>query len=145
MSEHPTERAEPASATMSEPPSHAGQASAIGTAITRLHRDHYGRGATTTRTIYQRNHVIAFLEDLYTPVERTLINAGRHDAVKETRQVFQMAMREQFSAAVEAITGRKVIQFMSQVSFDPDMAAEIFVLAPPANENGAAPAEPTGR
>jgi uncharacterized protein YbcI len=39
-------------------------------------------------------------------------------------------MRPQFSAAIEEITGRKVIAFMSQVHFDPDMAAEIFVLEP---------------
>jgi len=108
----------------------ASRASAIGTAITRLHRQHYGRGATTTRTAFNRDHVVCFLEDIYTPVERTLIDAGEHDAVKHTRQVFQMAMRVQFSEAVEEITGRKVIQFMSQVSFDPDMAAEIFVLEP---------------
>lgn len=103
---------------------------AVGNAIAKLHREHYGRGATTTRTVYQRNFVIAFLEDIYTPVERTLIDAGQHDDVKHTRQVFQMAMRERFSAAVEEITGRKVMQFMSQVSFAPDMAAEIFVLEP---------------
>jgi uncharacterized protein YbcI len=41
-----------------------------------------------------------------------------------------MAMRERFSEAVEEITGRKVIQFMSQVGFDPDMAAEISMLEP---------------
>jgi uncharacterized protein YbcI len=65
-----------------------------------------------------------------TPVEGTLIDAGSHEDVKHTRQVFQMAMRQRFSDAVEEITGRKVIQFMSQVSFEPDMAAEIFVLEP---------------
>jgi uncharacterized protein YbcI len=111
------------------------QAAAIGTAITRLHREHYGRGATTTRTIYERNYVVAFLEDIYTPVEKTLLKDGRHEAVKEMRQLFQMAMQREFSAAVEEITGRKVIQFMSQVSFDPDMAAEIFVLDPIAGES----------
>jgi uncharacterized protein YbcI len=112
----------------------ASHASAIGTAITRLHRQHYGRGATTTRTVFNHNHVVCFLEDIYTPVERTLIDAGEHDAVKHTRQVFQMAMQQQFSEAVEKITGRKVIQFMSQVCFDPDMAAEIFVLESPKAE-----------
>jgi uncharacterized protein YbcI len=107
---------------------------ALGNAVTRLHRDHYGRGATSTRTVLNRNHIIVFLEDIYTPVERTLIDAGEHEAVKSTRQVFQMAMRGAFVEAVERITGRKVIQFMSQVSFDPDMAAEIFVLAPAKQE-----------
>jgi uncharacterized protein YbcI len=111
-----------------DPLERARQGRAIGTAISKLHREHYGRGAKTTRTVYQRNHVVSFLEDIYTPVERTLIDADQEEAVKGTRQVFQMAMRERFSAAVEEITGRKVIQFMSQVSFDPDMAAEIFVL-----------------
>jgi uncharacterized protein YbcI len=110
------------------------QARAVGNAISRLHREHYGRGATTTRTLYERDHLIAFLDDIYTPVERTLIEAGQHDDVKHTRQVFQMAMRDRFSEAVEEITGRQVVQFMSQVSFDPDMAAEIFILRPETSE-----------
>jgi uncharacterized protein YbcI len=110
------------------------QASAVGTAITRLHREHYGRGATITRTVFQRNYIIAFLEDIYTPVEKTLLKDGQQEGVKQTRQLFQMAMRAEFSAAVEEITGRKVIQFMSQVAFDPDMAAEVFVLEPEADD-----------
>jgi uncharacterized protein YbcI len=121
---------------MSEQSTQARQATAIGNAITRLHRDHYGRGATTTRTVFQRDHVIAFLEDIYTPLERTLIDAGDQATVKETRQAFQMAMRDAFSDAVETITGRKVIAFMSQVHFAPDLAAEIFVLEPNGNGDG---------
>jgi uncharacterized protein YbcI len=109
---------------------HTRQAIAVGNAITKLHREYYGRGATTTRTLYQRNYLVCFLEDIYAPLERTLIEAGNHDEVKHTRQAFQMAMRERFTNAVEEITGRKVIQFMSQVAFDPDMAAEVFVLEP---------------
>jgi uncharacterized protein YbcI len=121
----------------------AQHATAIGNAITRIHREHYGRGATTTRTIVHRNHVITFLEDIYTPVERTLIEAGQTDAVKETRQIFQMAMRQKFVEAVQQVTGRTVIQFMSQVSFEPDIAVEVFVLAPTAGDpssDGSAPA-----
>ena len=110
------------------------RASAVSNAITRMHREHYGRGATTTRTIMQRNFVVCFLEDIYTPVERTLIDAGRLDAVRETRNLFQDAMGPRFVEAVEAATGRKVIAFMSQVCFDPDMAAEVFVLEPEAED-----------
>jgi uncharacterized protein YbcI len=86
----------------------------------------------------QRNFVITFLEDIYTPFERTFIDAGKSDEVKGTRQTFQVLMREQMSAAVEEITGRKVIAFMSQVHFDPDMAAEIFVLEPTQDERASA-------
>jgi uncharacterized protein YbcI len=106
------------------------QATAVENAIARLHRDHYGRGATTTRTVFQGDRIIAFLEDIYTPLERTLIDAGDWEQVKTTRQAFQMAMRGSFTEAVEKITGRKVIAFMSQSHLDPDMCAEIFVLAP---------------
>src|SRR3954469_6661885 len=59
------------------------QASAVGTAITRLHREHYGRGATVTRTVFQRNYIISFLEGIYTPVEKTLLNDGRQEDVKQ--------------------------------------------------------------
>ena len=112
-------------------------AASISNAITRLHRDHYGRGATTARTIIQRNYVVCFLEDIYTPVERTLIEAGRIEAVRETRNIFQDAMGPKFREAVEEATGRTVIAFMSQVCFDPDMAAEVFVLEPQAGEAAA--------
>ena len=115
------------------------QGTAIGNAITRLHREHYGRGATTIRTILNRNYVVTFLEDIYTPVERTLIEAGSAESVKETRQVFQMAMRRAFSDAVEEITGRRVVAFMSQVHFEPDLAAEIFVLEPTGTEGDGGP------
>jgi uncharacterized protein YbcI len=121
---------------MSEISDRGRQSSLISNAITRLHREHYGRGATTTRTIIQRNYVVCFLDDIYTPVERTLIEAGRPEQVRETRNLFQDAMGPKFRAAVEEATGRRVIAFMSQVCFDPDMAAEVFVLEPQA-EDGA--------
>jgi uncharacterized protein YbcI len=117
----------------SEHSDQARQAQEVGNAITRLHRERYGRGATTTRTVFQRNHIVAFLEDIYTPLERTLIEADDWAQVKATRQSFQMAMRPQFIKAVEEITGRTVIAFMSQVHLDPDLAAEIFVLTPEAD------------
>lgn len=115
---------------MAEPNELGRRATAISNEITRLHREFYGRGATTTRTVIDRDYVISFLEDIYTPVERTLLDAGEGATVRQTRQAFQDAMRGRFSEAVEAIMGRKVIAFMSQVHVDPDMAAEVFVLEP---------------
>ena len=58
------------------------QAVAVGNAITRLHCDRYGRGATTTRTVFQGSRIIVFLEDIYTPLERTLIDAGHQVSLK---------------------------------------------------------------
>jgi uncharacterized protein YbcI len=110
------------------------QAAAISNAITQLHREFHGRGATTSRTIIQHGYVIVFLHDIYTPLERTLLEAGENQTVLETRQKFQQAMRARFSGAVAEITGRAVVAFMSQVHIDPDMAVEIFMLEPQAGD-----------
>jgi hypothetical protein len=39
-------------------------------------------------------------------------------------------MRDRFAGAVEELTGRKVVGFLSQVHVDPDLAVETFILEP---------------
>ena len=124
-------------------PSNAGgnrrTAQAISNAITKLQRDHYGRGPDSVRTVIGYDHIICFLENSFIPVERTLLDAGENEAVRQTRLAFQRAMEERFTAIVEEITGRKVRAFLSQVSLDPDISVEVFVL-----ERGAAEQAPEG-
>jgi uncharacterized protein YbcI len=103
-------------------------AQAISNAITKLQRDHYGRGPESVRTVVGYDHVICFLENTFMPVERTLIDAGEIDAVRETRLAFQRAMEPRFVSTVEEITGRTVRAFLSQVSLEPDVSVEVFVL-----------------
>ena len=43
-------------------------------------------------------------------------------------------MRDDLVAAVEMLMERKVIAFMSANHIDPDMATEIFVMQPPAEQ-----------
>jgi uncharacterized protein YbcI len=105
-------------------------ASAISNAIVGIFREYYGRGASRARTVMGADYVITFLEDIYTPVERTLIEAGRFEAVNETRAAFQETMQERFSSEVERLVGRKVIGFLSQNHVDPDVAIETFILEP---------------
>jgi len=105
-------------------------AQAISNAITKLQRDHYGRGPDSVRTVIGYDHIICFLENSFMPVERTLLNAGENEAVRQTRLAFQRAMEDRFTATVEQITGRKVRAFLSQVSLDPDISVEVFVLEP---------------
>jgi uncharacterized protein YbcI len=102
----------------------------ITNAIVGLHREFYGRGATRGRTVMQENYVLCVLDDIYTKAERTLIDAGKFDEVLRARNAFQGAMEERFSRAVEELTGRRVVGFLSQVRADPDIATEIFILEP---------------
>ena len=104
--------------------------------MTKLHREYYGRGPNSVRTLVGHDHVICFLEEIYTPVERTLLESGETEAVRQTRLAFQRAMETRFVAAIEEIVGRKVRSFLSQVTFDPDISVEVFVL----ERDGADPA-----
>jgi uncharacterized protein YbcI len=102
---------------------------AIANAIARIHREHYGRGPATSRAVVDRDHIAVFLEDGYTPMERTLIGAGKFDTVRDTRHEFQLTLRDEFVGAIESLTGRTVRAFMSEVHHDPDLSVELFVLA----------------
>jgi len=106
------------------------RATAISNAMTKLHREHYGRGPDIVRTILGEDHVICFLEDIYTPAERTLLEAGELQAVHASRLAFQRAMKTRFIQAVEAATNRTVRAFLSQTHIAPDISCEVFVLEP---------------
>ncbi len=103
--------------------------SAISNAVVGVHREHYGRGAETVRTLIQGDCVVCVLEGIYTTGEKTLIAANNFGAVREGRQTFQDAMRDTFVGEVEGLTGRDVVAFFSAISPDPDMGIEVFVLA----------------
>lgn len=117
-----------------QPASDGKRALAISNAIGRLHAEYYGRGPSNARTIINGDYVITFLNDIYTRIERTLIDAGEGETVKTTRHAFQRAMEPHFIAAVEEIMDRKVIGFLSQVSLDPDLSQETFILEPQPNQ-----------
>ena len=68
------------------------------------------------------------LEGCFTTVEKRMIAEGAFLQVRETRTMFQDWMRPRFTEIVEDATGRRVAAFFSQVSHDPDMALETFLL-----------------
>jgi uncharacterized protein YbcI len=103
---------------------------AISNGLAHLHVASYGRGPTRTKTHAVDDTVVCVLWDGFTVVERTLIEAGEEAAVRSLRHSFQRAMETEFVAVVEAATGRAVIAYMSTVSVEPDVALEVFLLAP---------------
>lgn len=99
-------------------------------AIVGLHARHYGKGATRSKSYLLDDLLVCVMEDVYTTVERTLIGVGEAEQVRATRQAFQEAMQDEFRAEVERVTRRRVLAFISQVTIDPDIAVQIFVLEP---------------
>lgn len=106
------------------------QSTAISNGIGSLHREHYGRGADRIRTMIYQDVVMTRLEGCFTTVEHMMVAEGAFLQVRETRTMFQDWMRPRFTEIVERATGRKVRAFFSQVSHDPDIAVELFLLEP---------------
>jgi uncharacterized protein YbcI len=77
---------------------------------------------------------VAILRGGFTRVERTLVETGQVESVYQMRRSFQQAMEVEFRNVVEEATGRKVIAYMSSIHIDPDLAVELFVLEPLAED-----------
>jgi uncharacterized protein YbcI len=104
--------------------------SAISQAIVRIHAEHYGKGATQAKTYAWDDLVVTVLRDVLTTAERTLIEVDKAETVRSVRATFQFTMEATFRAAIERLTGRRVLSFMSQVDPHNGLGVEVFVLEP---------------
>lgn len=113
---------------------------AVNDAMVALHFRYHGREPGTSRTRMMGPDMLAcMLGDVYTDVEKTMIELQRQAVVHETRSAFQHAMEQRFISEVERLTGRRVAQFMSTHGVGPDLEIELFVLEPaedPAGDPG---------
>jgi uncharacterized protein YbcI len=117
----------PAQPDASQPAGGAVRA-AISNAVVRLVTELYGKGAARTRTYIADEHVFCALEGVLTTVERTLVEAGETEMVRELRTRFGDMVRPVFAAEVGRLLGRQVLAVESQIVFDPDTLFLVFVL-----------------
>ena len=105
-------------------------AAAISNATVKLLNEYTGRGPTKAKTTISRDLIAVVLQDTMTKAERTLASNGDAQFVIDMRHRFQHAMQDDLVAAVERLSERKVVAFMSDNHIDPDMAVEVFILEP---------------
>jgi uncharacterized protein YbcI len=103
---------------------------AISNAVVGLLHDYTGRGPTHARTTVNADTVVVTLRNSLTKAERKLAQHGKAAEVLAMRRAFQNTMREDLVAAIERLTGRTVEAFLSDNLHEPDVAVEIFLLAP---------------
>jgi uncharacterized protein YbcI len=120
----------PLSARNPHPSALGPQLAEVTNAIVRLQRRHYGKGPTRSKSFLLDDVLVCISRDVLTTVERTLVEAGEHSKVRETRLAYEDAMRERFVAEVERVLERRVLGFSSQVLVTRDVAIEMFVLEP---------------
>ncbi len=102
----------------------------ISAAMVTLYEEVYGHDRTTASTYINDNVVVCILEDILTTSEEQLVADGSGVEVIEGRVAFQAAREDEFSAAVERLTRRKVVAFMSANQTLPGIACEMFFLEP---------------
>lgn len=102
----------------------------ISNAVVGLLHDYTGRGPTHARTTIGPDTIVVTLRNSLTKAERTLAGCGQAVEVLAMRRAFQNTMRDDLVAAVERLTSRTVEAFLSDNLHEPDVAVEVFLLAP---------------
>jgi uncharacterized protein YbcI len=101
---------------------------AISDVMVRLVTEYTGRGPTTARSYLHDDLISVVMQDTLTKGERRLVEDGKCEHVRQTRRYFQDAMRGEVISAVEELTGRRVVAFLSDNHIDPDVAVETILL-----------------
>jgi uncharacterized protein YbcI len=104
------------------------QLAAVSNAVVQVLSEGYGRGPTKAKTYVFDNYCFVVMHDIFTTVERTLIDRGKEDLVRTARLTFQEALEDKFVGAVEQNLGRGVRSYHSQVIIDPPTGIEFFIL-----------------
>ena len=104
---------------------------AVTEAMVAIHERYHGRKPGTAHTQLMGDDMLACMfGEVYTDVEKTMIELQRQALVHETRSAFQQAMERRFIDDVERITGRRVARFISTHHVGPDLELELFLLEP---------------
>ena len=75
------------------------------------------------------------LGGVYTDVEKTMIELQHTAIVKQSRSTFHTATRHTFIGAIERLSGREVLTFISRHHVGPDIELELFILDTQPNRN----------
>lgn len=104
---------------------------AVTKALVKIQAEHLGRGPANASTFHHDNVLVTLMYDVLTHAEKILGQNGHHTTVSDWRETLQSALEADFRAAVERLTGRNLIAFISANHLDPDVAAEMFILDAP--------------
>jgi uncharacterized protein YbcI len=113
---------------------------AISAEMVELYAAFYDHDRTTATTYINDKIVVCVLENILTTSEDILVADGARGEVIDGRVAFQTATEDEFTAAIERLTHRRVVAFLSANQTIPGIACELFFLdaSPLAAANGPA-------
>jgi uncharacterized protein YbcI len=93
----------------------------------KLQRTAFGKGPETVKSYFIDDLLLIVMRDSLTIAEKTMLEFGQGDLVRQFRQTFENEMTKRFTDMVEDVTGRSVLTYQSQIMFHPDVVVEMFV------------------
>jgi uncharacterized protein YbcI len=112
----------------------------VSNAMVALHKEQFGRGPTKAQShLAGADALLCVMEDALLPAERTMVDMGEQQRVRESRMFLQVATADQFIATVETITGRTVRAFASATDPDHGVVMENFIFEPEHRRDGRPP------
>jgi uncharacterized protein YbcI len=118
----------------SERPAGADLLSQISAEMVRAQKQYFGKGPEQTKSYMLDDFLLIVMRGTQTVAERTMVEFGQEDRVRDFRQSFENEMTERLTDMVEGLTGRKVLGYQSQIIFDPEVVVELFFFDRPAGE-----------
>lgn len=98
--------------------------------MSAFHERYHGRRPGHARAMMMEDDLLAcVLGDVYSDVEKTLIEIQKGALVQDARSSFQQAMQGRLKREVERLSGRRVEHFVSNSHVGPDLEIELFFLA----------------
>jgi uncharacterized protein YbcI len=109
--------------------------------MVRAKKQFFGKGPEQAKSYMLDDMLFVVMRGGLTTAEQTMLRFGRQTMVRQFRQLFEDEMTELLTGLVEEATGRKVVNYQSQIMFDPDVIVEMFVFADPRQDGIEATAE----
>jgi len=85
----------------------------VTSALVGIHHKYLRRGPKTASTFHYGNVPVTMMHEVLTHAEKSPTQTGQIDSVNNIRHVFQETVAADFREAVERITGRNVLAFIS--------------------------------
>lgn len=99
----------------------------LSTEMVRLQKSAFGKGPTRAKSYMFDDMLMIVMRDGLTVAEKTMLEFGQEDLVRNFRQQFENEMTARLVELIERLTNRKVLTYQSQVMFNPDVIVEMFV------------------
>ncbi len=109
--------------------------------IVRAKKQFFGKGPEQAKSYMLDDVLFVVMRGGLTTAEQTMLRCDQPDMVRAFRQLFENEMTEVLTGLVEQTTKRTVVNYQSQIMFDPDVIVEMFVFADPRQDGIEATAE----